>query len=54
MKFLLIKRRFTRMHFNMKMDMTMKVEGEEMHIDQQVNAEISKINEIKISKYRKK
>ena len=28
------------------MDMTMKIEGEEMHIDQKVNADISKINEI--------
>ncbi len=28
------------------MDMTMKVEGEEMHIDQKVKADISKINEI--------
>ena len=32
--------------FNMNMDMTMKVEGEEMHIDQKVKADISKINEI--------
>lgn len=32
--------------FNMKMDMTMAVEGEEMRIDQKVNAKLSQINEI--------
>jgi hypothetical protein len=41
------KKSFYTNAFNMKMDMTMKVEGEEIHIDQKVNAEISKINEIK-------
>lgn len=40
------KKTFYTNAFNMKMDMTMKVEGEEMHIDQKVNANISKINEI--------
>ena len=32
--------------FNMKMDMIMVIEGEEMHIDQKVNAKLSNINEI--------
>ncbi|KAA0948482.1 hypothetical protein FQ087_15845 [Sporosarcina sp. ANT_H38] len=40
------KKTFYTNAFNMRMDMTMKVEGEEMHIDQKVNANISKINEI--------
>ena len=40
------KKTFYTNAFNMRMDMTMKVEGEEMHIDQKVNADISKINEI--------
>ena len=40
------KKTFYTNAFNMNMDMTMKVEGEEMQIDQKVNAEISKINEI--------
>ncbi|MEK5068231.1 DUF6612 family protein [Sporosarcina sp. FSL K6-1508] len=40
------KKTFYTNAFNMKMDMTMKVEGEEMHINQKVKADISKINEI--------
>ncbi len=44
------KKTFYTNAFNMKMDMTMKVEGEEMHIDQKVKADISKINEIKTIK----
>lgn len=40
------KKTFYTNAFNMKMDMTMLVEGEEMRIDQQVNAKLSKINEI--------
>ena len=40
------KKTFYTNAFNMKMDMTMEVEGEEMHIDQKVKADISKINEI--------
>ena len=40
------KKTFYTNAFNMNMDMTMKVEGEEMHIDQKVKADISKINEI--------
>ncbi|MBO0588257.1 DUF6612 family protein [Sporosarcina sp. E16_8] len=40
------KKTFYTNAFNMKMDMTMKVEGEEMHIDQKVKADISKINKI--------
>ena len=44
------KKTFYTNAFNMKMDMKMKVEGEEMHIDQQVKADISKINEIKTIK----
>lgn len=40
------KKTFYTNAFNMRMDMTMKVEGEEMRIDQKVNADISKINEI--------
>lgn len=44
------KKTFYTNAFNMNMDMTMKVEGEEMHIDQKVKADISKINEIKTIK----
>ncbi len=44
------KKTFYTNAFNMKLDMTMKVEGEEMHIDQKVKADISKINEIKTIK----
>ena len=40
------KKTFYTNAFNMKMDMTMLVEGEEMRIDQQVDAKLSKINEI--------
>lgn len=40
------KKTFYTNAFNMKMDMKMEVEGEEMHIDQKVKADISKINEI--------
>ena len=40
------KKTFYTNAFNMKMDMTMKVEGQEMHIDQKVNAGISNINKI--------
>jgi len=40
------KKTFYTNAFNMNMDMTMKVQGEEMHIDQKVKADISKINEI--------
>lgn len=40
------KKTFYTNAFNMKMDMTMLVEGEEMRIDQKVNAKLSKINEI--------
>jgi hypothetical protein len=40
------KKKFYTNAFNMKMDMTMLVEGEEMHIDQKINAKLSKINEI--------
>ena len=47
MKYLSDKKTFYTNAFNMKMDMTMKVEGEEIQIDQKVNADISKINEIK-------
>ena len=32
--------------FNMDMDMTMTIEGQEMHIVQKIKADISKINEI--------
>ncbi len=40
------KKTFYTNAFNMKMDMTMIIEGEEMRIDQKVNAKLSKINEI--------
>ncbi|NYF25890.1 DUF6612 family protein [Sporosarcina sp. JAI121] len=40
------KKSFYTTAFNMKMGMTMKIEGEEMHINQKVHADISKINEI--------
>ena len=40
------KKTFYTNAFNMNMDMIMKIEGEEMQIDQKVKADISKINEI--------
>ncbi|MBE1555104.1 DUF6612 family protein [Sporosarcina limicola] len=40
------KKTFFTTSFNMDMDMTMKAEGEEMHIIQKMKADISKINEI--------
>ncbi|WP_203248192.1 DUF6612 family protein [Sporosarcina beigongshangi] len=40
------KKTFYTNAFNMKMDMKMQVDGEEMRIDQKVNAKLSKINEI--------
>ncbi|MER2088274.1 MAG: DUF6612 family protein [Sporosarcina sp.] len=40
------KKSFYTTAFNMKMGMMMKIEGEEMHINQKVHADISRINEI--------
>ncbi|WP_342506818.1 DUF6612 family protein [Sporosarcina sp. FSL K6-2383] len=40
------KKTFYTNAFNMKMDMTMLIEGEEMRLDQKVNAKLSEINEI--------
>ncbi|MFJ7935050.1 DUF6612 family protein [Sporosarcina sp. NPDC096371] len=40
------KKSFYTNAFNMQMDMTMQVDGEEMRIDQKVNAKLSKVNEI--------
>lgn len=44
------KKTFYTNAFNMKMDMTMVVEGEEMRLDQKINAKLSKINEIEAIK----
>jgi len=40
------KKTFYTNAFNMKLDMTMIVEGKEMRLNQKVNAKLSKINEI--------
>lgn len=40
------KKTFYTKAFNMNMQMVMNIEGEEMHLDQKVKADISKINEI--------
>lgn len=40
------KKTFYTNAFNMKMDMTMVVDGEEMRLDQKIDAKLSKINEI--------
>jgi len=40
------KKTFYTNAFNMNMEMVMNMEGEEMHLDQKVKADISKINEI--------